>query len=69
MKTFEYTIKDELGIHARPAGSVKKTKNYESENALSQKTAKTKKLNNSIMMLMSLGVKQGRHCYCNSRRR
>lgn len=20
MKTFEYTIKDELGIHARPAG-------------------------------------------------
>ena len=26
MKTFEYTIKDELGIHARPAGLlVKKT--------------------------------------------
>ena len=27
MKTFEYTIKDELGIHARPAGLlVKKTR-------------------------------------------
>ena len=32
MKSFEYTVKDELGIHARPAG---------------------------LMMLMSLGVKQG----------
>ena len=32
MKTFEYTIKDELGIHARPAGElVKEVKNYESE--------------------------------------
>ena len=24
MKTFEYTIKDELGIHARPAGLLDK---------------------------------------------
>ena len=24
MKKFEYTIKDELGIHARPAGSIAK---------------------------------------------
>ena len=24
MKTFEYTIKDELGIHARPAGMLPK---------------------------------------------
>ena len=32
MKTFEYTIKDELGIHARPAGLlVKEAKKYESE--------------------------------------
>lgn len=29
MKTFEYTIKDELGIHARPAGMlVKEAKNF-----------------------------------------
>lgn len=28
MKTFDYTIKDELGIHARPAGLlVKEAKN------------------------------------------
>ena len=25
MKTFEYTIKDQLGIHARPAGLLVKT--------------------------------------------
>ena len=32
MKTFEYTIKDELGIHARPAGVlVKEAKNFTSE--------------------------------------
>ena len=31
MKTFEYTIKDELGIHARPAGLlVKKAASYAS---------------------------------------
>ena len=35
MKTFEYTIKDELGIHARPAGLLVK-------DAPSQKTAKQK---------------------------
>ena len=45
MKTFEYTIKDELGIHARPAG-------------LLVKEAKKLKLT-QLMMLMSLGVKQG----------
>lgn len=29
MKTFEYTIKDELGIHARPAGMlVKEAKKF-----------------------------------------
>ena len=36
MKTFEYTIKDELGIHARPAGLLVK----EAKNAPSQKMAK-----------------------------
>ena len=30
MKTFEYTIKDELGIHARPAGLLVKEKNSHS---------------------------------------
>ena len=58
MKTFEYTIKDELGIHARPAGLlVKEAKKYESECTITQ-DGKTKKLT-QLMMLMSLGVKQG----------
>ena len=31
MKSFEYTITDEVGIHARPAGLlVKEAKNYDS---------------------------------------
>lgn len=58
MKTFEYTIKDELGIHARPAGLlVKEAKKYESECTITR-DGKTKKLT-QLMMLMSLGVKQG----------
>lgn len=58
MKTFEYTIKDELGIHARPAGVlVKEAKNFTSECTIT-KDGKTKKLTH-LMMLMSLGVKQG----------
>ena len=58
MKTFEYTIKDELGIHARPAGVlVKEAKNLTSECTIT-KDGKTKKLT-QLMMLMSLGVKQG----------
>ena len=58
MKIFEYTIKDELGIHARPAGLlVKEAKKFESECTIT-KDDKTKKLT-QLMMLMSLGVKQG----------
>ena len=58
MKIFEYTIKDELGIHARPAGLlVKEAKKFESECTIT-KEGKTKKLT-QLMMLMSLGVKQG----------
>ena len=58
MKTFTYTVKDELGIHARPAGLlVKEAKKYESECTIT-KDGKTKKLT-QLMMLMSLGVKQG----------
>ena len=55
MKSFEYTIKDELGIHARPAGMlVKEAKNFASECTIT-KDGKTKKMT----QLMSLGVKQG----------
>ncbi len=55
---FFYTIKDPVGIHARPAGAlVKLAKNYKSEIIFSagEKSAKA----NSIIHLMSLGAKQG----------
>lgn len=58
MKEFNYTIKDEVGIHARPAGLlVKEAKKYESKIIIDKegKTADASKL----MALMSLGVKCG----------
>ena len=58
MKTFDYTIKDELGIHARPAGMLAKTaKNFESVITIEKggKSVNAQKL----MMLMGLGVKCG----------
>ncbi len=58
MKTFDYTIKDELGIHARPAGLlVKAAKAYASEVNLTkgERTVNCTKL----MALMGLGVKCG----------
>lgn len=58
MRTFEYTITDEVGIHARPAGLlVKEVKNYDSVIKVTKdgKSAEAKKL----MALMGLGVKKG----------
>jgi len=58
MKEFNYVIKDELGIHARPAGMLTKlAKTYESEILITkgEKTIAATKL----LMLMGLGVKQG----------
>lgn len=58
MRTFEYTITDEVGIHARPAGLlVKEAKNYDSVIKVTKdgKSAEAKKL----MALMRLGVKKG----------
>ena len=58
MKTFTYTIKDELGIHARPAGMLAKTaKGFESTVTIEKdgKAVNAQKL----MMLMGLGVKCG----------
>lgn len=60
MKTFEYTVKDEEGIHARPAGLlVKEIKNYESAVSITSNTTGRKVKAGSVMMLMSLGVKKG----------
>lgn len=58
MKSFNYVITDEVGIHARPAGIlVKEAKKYGAKItvAMGGKSADAKKL----MALMGLGVKQG----------
>ncbi len=58
MKKFTYTIKDEIGIHARPAGMLaKKAKEFESTVMLEKggKTANAAKL----IAVMGLGVKCG----------
>ncbi len=58
MKTFTYTVKDELGIHARPAGMlVKEVKNFQSKVML-EKDGKTVDASR-LMAVMSMGVKQG----------
>ncbi len=58
MKSFTYTITDEVGIHARPAGLlVKEAKKYGSVVRIEKegKSAEAGKL----MALMGLGVKKG----------
>ena len=52
MKQFTYTIKDELGVHARPAGLlVKLAKKYASKVTIEK--------DGKLMAVMSLGIKQG----------
>ncbi|MEE3395047.1 MAG: HPr family phosphocarrier protein [Candidatus Onthomonas sp.] len=59
MSQFTYTIKDELGIHARPAGLLAKLAKTFGDTVVTvtkgDKTAKASQL----MKLMSLGVKKG----------
>lgn len=60
MKSFRYTLKDPLGLHARPAGLlVKEAQRFESDCDLtvaeSGKSASLKRL----LALMGLGVKGG----------
>lgn len=58
MRTFEYKIKDENGIHARPAGMLAKTaKNFKSEITL-EKDGKTVSCT-KLIALMGLGVRCG----------
>ncbi|MGN1480522.1 HPr family phosphocarrier protein [Porcipelethomonas sp.] len=58
MKTITYTIKDELGIHARPAGMLaKKAKEFSSEITI-QKDSKTVNAT-KLIALMGLGIKCG----------
>lgn len=58
MRTFEYTIKDKLGIHARPAGLL-----VNAVRALNSEVAVTKGAKTvggaKLIALMGLGVKCG----------
>ncbi len=58
MNTFEYTIQDAVGIHARPAGQLAKlAKTFSSTVTI---TKGDKSVNaTKLMALMSMGVKQG----------
>ena len=59
MKQFTYTIKDALGIHARPAGLLaKKAKSYADTTVTISANGKTVNAG-QLMKLMALGAKQG----------
>lgn len=58
MKSFVYTIKDEIGIHARPAGLLaKKAKEFESEIIVEKEGKRV--VATKLMALMGMGVKCG----------
>lgn len=58
MKQFQYTIKDELGVHARPAGLlVKLAKQYASAITL-EKNGKTCDMR-KLMAVMGMGIRKG----------
>ena len=59
MKQFNYTIKDPLGIHARPAGLLAKlAKSYADTTITVTKDGNTVKAS-QLMKLMGMGIKQG----------
>jgi len=58
MKTFDYTVKDALGIHARPAGMLaKEAKGFASVITITKAGTTVKA--SQLMKLMSLAVKCG----------
>lgn len=58
MRSFQYTITDPVGIHARPAGLlVKQAKTYESAITIEKDGKSVNAL--KLMALMGLCVKQG----------
>ena len=58
MKTVEYTITDELGIHARPAGLLVKEAKQHASRIMLQKGEKAADATR-MMSVMGLGVKCG----------
>ncbi len=58
MKTFNYTIKDEVGIHARPAGQLAKLAKEFSSTVTIEKDGKSVNAT-KLMMLMGMNIKCG----------
>lgn len=58
MRKFEYVIKDELGIHARPAGLLAKTAKTLDSTVIVAKGEKSAAAT-KLMALMSMGIKCG----------
>ena len=60
MKTFDYTVKDELGIHARPAGLlVKQISGVKSSVTIAVKAKDRSADAKRLMAVMKMAVKQG----------
>ena len=59
MKQFTYTIKDELGIHARPAGMLAKLAKEYGETVITVSKGDKSVKASQLMKLMGLGIKQG----------
>ncbi len=59
MKQFDYTIKDELGIHARPAGMLAKQAKEYGDTVVTVTKGDTTVKASQLMKLMSMGVKCG----------
>ena len=58
MKEFSYTVKDKVGIHARPAGHiVKLCKEFKSEIYIKKDEKEVKA--DKLIAIMSLGIKEG----------
>lgn len=58
MRSFEYTVKDPVGIHARPAGLlVRQVRTYQSKVTIAKDGKEVNGL--KLMALMGLCVKQG----------
>ena len=59
MKTMTYTIQDELGIHARPAGVlVKEVKKFQSKITLEGNGKKAEA--GKLLAIMGMGIKHGK---------
>ena len=59
METFQYTITDEIGIHARPAGELAKlAKEFQSKITIKTETKQADA--ERLMAVMALGIRHGR---------